>query len=251
MPSRITAAAQSQPSPRLGPTIPTVTFVRSSHRSLVSMVLHESLDLLEPHSLVLPSQESNLSSDDNPLFLPLRNDIFPCMACAEIFPKPHMQQQLMKHAMSELTGEDSGQNIVKIIFKTGWTNKDHSSKIDRILKIHNSSKILTHFEEYRELVKSNAVRSCAAGRRRGERHSFCACTGRERGQGRGHLRVEKDHSSAATKHQRARARSIPLFFVGEGGSSWSSPRLDRSIPDLFSPERAAAAEARSKHCWRD
>ncbi|XP_031382407.1 uncharacterized protein LOC116196692 [Punica granatum] len=168
MPSRITAAAQSQPSPRLGPTIPTVTFVRSSHRSLVSMVLHESLDLLEPHSLVLPSQESNLSSDDNPLFLPLRNDIFPCMACAEIFPKPHMQQQLMKHAMSELTGEDSGQNIVKIIFKTGWTNKDHSSKIDRILKIHNSSKILTHFEEYRELVKSNAVRSCAAGRRRGE-----------------------------------------------------------------------------------
>ncbi|OWM68751.1 uncharacterized protein LOC116212044 [Punica granatum] len=176
MPSRIAAAAQTQPSP--GPTTPTLTSARSSHRSLVSMVQPETLNLLEPHSLVLPSQESNVSSDDNPLFLPLRNDIFPCTACAEIFPKPHLleQHQSMKHAVSELTGEDSGQNIVKIIFKMGWTNKDRSPKIDRILKIHNSPKILTRFEEYRELVKSKAARNGAAGRRRDER---CIADGNE------------------------------------------------------------------------
>ncbi|KAE8729439.1 putative WD-repeat protein [Hibiscus syriacus] len=38
-------------------------------------------------------------------------------------------------------------------------------EIHRILKIHNSPKILTRFEEYRELVKAKAARNGAMGRR--------------------------------------------------------------------------------------
>ncbi|MBA0785570.1 hypothetical protein Gotri_025416, partial [Gossypium trilobum] len=56
-------------------------------------------------------------------------------------------------------------NIVRIIFKTGWTDKVKSPEIHRILKIHNSPKILTKFEEYREVVKAKAARNGAMGRR--------------------------------------------------------------------------------------
>lgn len=171
-PSRI-AVVQSQSSP--SPTTPTLTSARSSHRSLVSILQPEPL-VPETHSL--PAQESDINSHQNSLFPPQRNDIFPCPACGEIFPKLQLleQHQSMKHAVSELIGDDSGQNIVKIIFETGWTNRDQRPKIDRILKIHNSQKILARFEEYRELVKSKAARNGATGRRRDER---CIADGNE------------------------------------------------------------------------
>ncbi|KAE8656773.1 putative WD-repeat protein [Hibiscus syriacus] len=109
--------------------------------------------------------ESDISSDC-PLF-PLRNDIFPCTACGEIFQKSHFleQHQATEHAVSELTDGDSGNNIVRIMFKTGWTDKVKNPEIRRILKIHNSPKIRTRFEEYRELVKAKAARNGAVGNR--------------------------------------------------------------------------------------
>uniref|UniRef100_A0A2N9I6D8 C2H2-type domain-containing protein n=1 Tax=Fagus sylvatica TaxID=28930 RepID=A0A2N9I6D8_FAGSY len=115
-------------------------------------------------------------SADNPFF-PLRNDIFPCTACGEIFPKPQFleQHQAIKHAISELVDGDSGKNIVRIIFKTGWTKIERSPIIHRILKIHNSPKILSRFEEYRESVKTKAARNGAV-RKRDER---CIADGNE------------------------------------------------------------------------
>ena len=133
---------------------------------------------------------------------PLRNDIFQCPACgeifrklhsleqhqtlkhtvsehidSEIFQKPHSleQYQTLKHAVSELIDGDSGNNVVRIIFKTGLIDTEKTPKIHRILKIHNSTKILGRFEEYREHVKSKEVRNSGV-RRRDER---CIADGNE------------------------------------------------------------------------
>ena len=56
--------------------------------------------------------------------------------------------------MSELGPEDSGRNIVEIIFKSSWLKKDQPfCKIERILKVHNTNKTVTRFEDYRDAVK--------------------------------------------------------------------------------------------------
>ncbi|KAG4138000.1 hypothetical protein ERO13_D07G107100v2 [Gossypium hirsutum] len=160
--------------PRAAPT-PALTSARNSQQSLVSMVIPPETHLSET-SLPPPHPESDISSD-NP-FSPLRNDIFPCTACGEVFQKPHFleQHQATKHAVSQLLDGDSGKNIVRIIFKTGWTDKVRNPEIHRILKIHNSPKILARFEEYRELVKVKAARNGAVVGRRDER---CIADGNE------------------------------------------------------------------------
>ncbi|XVF68942.1 hypothetical protein PTKIN_Ptkin11bG0041600 [Pterospermum kingtungense] len=160
-----------QTHPTTAPT-PALTSARNSQQSLVSMVIQPDQTHL-PDSSPAPVHEiqsgscpeSDISSD-NPFF-PLRNDIFPCTACGEIFQKPHLleQHEATKHAVSQLIDGDSGKNIVQIIFKTGWTDKVKNAEIHRILKIHNSPKILARFEEYRELVKAKASRNGAIGRR--------------------------------------------------------------------------------------
>ncbi|KAG7035370.1 hypothetical protein SDJN02_02166, partial [Cucurbita argyrosperma subsp. argyrosperma] len=123
-------------------------------------------------------QDSDITTAEINQFFPLRNDIFPCTACGEIFPKPQLleQHQAAKHAVSELADSDSGKNIVRIIFETGWTSREKSPKIIRILKIHNSQKILSRFEEYRESVKAKAARNGGAVKRWDER---CIADGNE------------------------------------------------------------------------
>ncbi|GKV26180.1 hypothetical protein SLEP1_g35526 [Rubroshorea leprosula] len=158
------------------PATPTQTSARNSlQHSLVSMNPTEThLHDAEKPSASCPEWDI---SADNP-FLPLRNDIFPCTACGEIFQKPQFleQHQATKHAVSELIDGDSGNNIVRIIFKTGWTDTEKNPEIYRILKIHNSPKILARFEEYREFVKAKAARSGSAPWRRDER---CMADGNE------------------------------------------------------------------------
>ncbi|KAF5751390.1 hypothetical protein HS088_TW02G00403 [Tripterygium wilfordii] len=160
------------------PASPTLTSARSSQLSIVSMLPMET-HLSDPTTRQKPHgscQESDISADNS--FFPLRNDIFPCTACGEIFNNPQLleQHQVIKHAVTELVDGDSGKNIVQIIFKTGWTSgNDKCPEIHRILKIHNSPKILSIFEEYRELVKSKAARNGAV-RRRDER---CIADGNE------------------------------------------------------------------------
>ncbi|KAJ6750724.1 hypothetical protein OIU85_001280 [Salix viminalis] len=88
-------------------------------------------------------------------------------ACGEIFQKPQLleKHQAIKHAVTQLLDGDSGRNIVDIIFKTGWSCKEKSPEIRRILKIHTSPKILSRFEEYREFVKAKAARNSPIKRR--------------------------------------------------------------------------------------
>ena len=66
---------------------------------------------------VVTRLESDISADHQ--FFPLRNDIFPCLACGEIFQKPHIleQHQTLKHAVSEHIDGDSGNNIVPVVIR--------------------------------------------------------------------------------------------------------------------------------------
>ncbi|KAJ4834702.1 hypothetical protein Tsubulata_003610 [Turnera subulata] len=142
---------------------PTLASARSSQQSIVSMVAPELAHPSDPPPpRYKPSAgESDISTNDHQLF-PLRNDIVPCTACGEIFQNPQLleQHQAVKHSVSELLDGDTGKNIVQIIFKTGWSPcKDKTPQIHRILKIHNSPRILSRFEEYREFVKAKAARN--------------------------------------------------------------------------------------------
>ncbi|KAL0660880.1 hypothetical protein Bca4012_097717 [Brassica carinata] len=59
--------------------------------------------------------------------------------------------------VSELGPEDSGRNIVDIIFKSSWLRKDGPLyKIERILKVHNTQRTIQRFEDCRDAVKSHA-----------------------------------------------------------------------------------------------
>ncbi|EOA27288.1 hypothetical protein CARUB_v10023405mg [Capsella rubella] len=152
----------------------TLTSARSSQNSLVTLVQPDSFPTNQPDPDTRIQQqqqqtefEISYSGDNinnNPLFLlPLRNEIFPCNSCGEIFQRINLLEShiAIKHAVSELIAGESSTNIVEIIFKSGWPEQVNrkSPEIIRILKIHNSQKILTRFEEYREFVKSKAARS--------------------------------------------------------------------------------------------
>ncbi|XP_059660848.1 uncharacterized protein LOC132307177 [Cornus florida] len=132
----------------------------SQHSSIIALTPTETPISDHPRKRRTVSRAELDISADQPFF-PLRNDIYPCPACGEIFLKPNLleQHQAIKHAVSELFDGDSGKNIVRIIFQTGWPDKVKSPTLHRVLKIHNSPKILTRFEEYRETVKSKAARN--------------------------------------------------------------------------------------------
>nr|XP_043636002.1 uncharacterized protein LOC122607144 [Erigeron canadensis] len=144
----------------------------SSTRSLRTIAPLENnlLDVTEPRN-----RHGDLSESD---FFPLRNDIYPCPRCGEVFQKPELLEQhtAFKHAVSELSDDDPGKNIVRIIFQTGWPSSGPTPMIYRVMKIHNSPKILARFEEYRELVKSKAAARHGGARRPDER---CIADGNE------------------------------------------------------------------------
>ena len=61
--------------------------------------------------------------------------------------------------MSELGPEDTSKNIVEIIFQSSWLKKQTPvCKIDRILKVHNTQKTISRFEEYRDAIKAKATK---------------------------------------------------------------------------------------------
>eukprot|EP00268_Persea_americana_P061799 TRINITY_DN7852_c1_g1_i1.p1 TRINITY_DN7852_c1_g1~~TRINITY_DN7852_c1_g1_i1.p1 ORF type:complete len:386 (+),score=80.19 TRINITY_DN7852_c1_g1_i1:235-1392(+) len=91
----------------------------------------------------------------------LRTSVCPCPDCGEIFSKPESLElhQTVRHAVSELDPKDSSRNIVEIIFQSSWLKKQEPvCKIDRILKVHNSQKTITKFEDYRDSIKARAIK---------------------------------------------------------------------------------------------
>ncbi|KAM1119693.1 hypothetical protein ACFX1X_044323 [Malus domestica] len=91
----------------------------------------------------------------------LRGSICSCPECGEIFMKAENLElhQAVRHAVSELGPEDTSKNIVEIIFQSSWLKKQTPiCKIDRILKVHNTQKTITKFEEYRDSIKAKATK---------------------------------------------------------------------------------------------
>ncbi|KAK4391127.1 hypothetical protein Sango_2176000 [Sesamum angolense] len=91
----------------------------------------------------------------------LRTTVCSCPECGEIFMKPENLDlhQAVRHAVSELGPEDTSKNIVEIIFQSSWLKKQAPvCKIDRILKVQNTPKTISKFEEYRDAIKAKATR---------------------------------------------------------------------------------------------
>ncbi|KAK8369573.1 hypothetical protein E1A91_A01G116300v1 [Gossypium mustelinum] len=104
-----------------------------------------------------------------------RTSICACSQCGEVFPKIESLElhQAVRHAVSELGPEDSGRNIVEIIFKSSWLKKDNPiCKIERILKVHNNQRTIQRFEDCRDAVKTRALNSTRKNPR-------CAADGNE------------------------------------------------------------------------
>ncbi|KAJ4841567.1 hypothetical protein Tsubulata_037103 [Turnera subulata] len=104
-----------------------------------------------------------------------RTTISSCPQCGEVFPKIESLElhQKVRHAVSELGPDDSGRNIVEIIFKSSWLKKDNPiCMIERILKVHNTQRTIQRFEDCRDAVKARALNSTRKNPR-------CAADGNE------------------------------------------------------------------------
>ncbi|KAK6114810.1 hypothetical protein DH2020_007079 [Rehmannia glutinosa] len=91
----------------------------------------------------------------------LRASICSCPECGEIFMKAENLElhQAVRHAVSELGPDDTSKNIVEIIFQSSWLKKQAPvCKIDRILKVQNTPKTISKFEEYRDAIKAKATK---------------------------------------------------------------------------------------------
>ncbi|KAE8694765.1 hypothetical protein F3Y22_tig00110776pilonHSYRG00094 [Hibiscus syriacus] len=91
----------------------------------------------------------------------LRTSICTCPECGEVFMKAeHLElHQAARHAVSELGPEDTSKNIVEIIFQSSWLKKQTPiCKIDHILKVHNTPRTISKFEEYRDSIKLKATK---------------------------------------------------------------------------------------------
>ncbi|CAL9130353.1 unnamed protein product [Musa acuminata var. zebrina] len=116
-----------------------------------------------------------------------RTTLCACSECGEVFTKPDSLElhQAIRHAVSELGTEDSGRNIVEIIFKSSWQKKKDRPicKIERILKVHSAPRTVARFEDYRAAVKSRALphlsSSSASGAAARHHPSRCAADGNE------------------------------------------------------------------------
>ncbi|KAL3026461.1 hypothetical protein AAZX31_04G232800 [Glycine max] len=104
----------------------------------------------------------------------LRSSICSCPDCGEIMKAESLEHhQAVKHAVSELGPEDTSKNIVEIIFHSSWLKKQSPvCKIDRILKVHNTQKTITKFEEYRDSIKAKATKLS-------KKHPRCIADGNE------------------------------------------------------------------------
>ncbi|CAL9763563.1 unnamed protein product [Musa acuminata subsp. burmannicoides] len=74
-----------------------------------------------------------------------------CHSCREQFGRWEDLEahHLSKHAVSELLEGDSSRKIGEIICKASWSKSESScGRLQRVLKVHNMQKTLTHSEEY-------------------------------------------------------------------------------------------------------
>ncbi|PNY03197.1 hypothetical protein L195_g026522 [Trifolium pratense] len=79
-------------------------------------------------------------------------------------------------SLTELTEGHPSRNVVEIIFHTSWGPKTFSGRVEMIFKVHNGSRTVTRFEEYRETVKN---RSGSVNTNNHEENARCVADGNE------------------------------------------------------------------------
>ncbi|VVA95384.1 unnamed protein product [Arabis nemorensis] len=139
------------------------SYTSSSTTSFRAMQFRKLSGCYECHMIVDPSR------------YPISPRVCACSQCGEVFPKLESLElhQAVRHAVSELGPEDSGRNIVEIIFKSSWLKKDSPiCKIERILKVHNTQRTIQRFEDCRDAVKARALQTARKDAR-------CAADGNE------------------------------------------------------------------------
>ncbi|XP_077221439.1 C2H2-like zinc finger protein [Tasmannia lanceolata] len=144
---------------------PAIGSTRSGSTRSKGMHLRKLSGCYECHMIVDPSRYPSA-----------RASICACSECGEVFMRPENLEihQAVRHAVSELGPEDSGRNIVEIIFKSSWLKKDNPiCKIERILKVHNSQRTIARFEDHRDGIKAQAQT------RPGKKNPRCAADGNE------------------------------------------------------------------------
>lgn len=98
-----------------------------------------------------------------------------CLKCGANFIKTETLEEHLttQHTVTELKEGDSARKIVEIIFQTSWLRMDTPcGKPERIFKVHNNSKTVAKFEEYRDMVKAKANKLP-------KKHSRCLADGNE------------------------------------------------------------------------
>ncbi|XP_023643874.1 uncharacterized protein LOC17896398 [Capsella rubella] len=139
------------------------SYTSSSTTSFRAMQFRKLSGCYECHMIVDPSR------------YPITPRVCACSQCGEVFPKLESLElhQAVRHAVSELGPEDSGRNIVEIIFKSSWLKKDSPiCQIERILKVHNTQRTIQRFEDCRDAVKARALQTTRKDAR-------CAADGNE------------------------------------------------------------------------
>ncbi|KAG7587168.1 Zinc finger C2H2-type [Arabidopsis thaliana x Arabidopsis arenosa] len=139
------------------------SYTSSSTTSFRAMQFRKLSGCYECHMIVDPSR------------YPISPRVCACSQCGEVFPKLESLElhQAVRHAVSELGPEDSGRNIVEIIFKSSWLKKDSPiCQIERILKVQNTQRTIQRFEDCRDAVKARALQATRKDAR-------CAADGNE------------------------------------------------------------------------
>ena len=99
-----------------------------------------------------------------------RDNVFRCSSLGESFSESRLLDlhQTARRALTELADGDSGLNIVRIIFQSGWKGRGSVNipvgvraipVVHRVLKIQSSPSMLACFEECRESIRSRAAAS--------------------------------------------------------------------------------------------
>ncbi|KAG8659420.1 uncharacterized protein LOC110610167 [Manihot esculenta] len=79
-------------------------------------------------------------------------------------------------ALTEVPDGHPSRNVVEIIFHTSWSNKSFPGRIEMIFKVHNGSRTVSRFEEYREMV---ITRAGLSGGSTWEENARCVADGNE------------------------------------------------------------------------
>ncbi|XP_073049255.1 uncharacterized protein [Primulina eburnea] len=92
--------------------------------------------------------------------------------------RPSSTESSFFPSLTELPEGHASRNVVEIIFHTSWGDKHFSSRVEMVFKIHNLTRTIARFEEYREVVKRRASCSTVGGDGR-EDHARSVADGNE------------------------------------------------------------------------